>query len=254
MGPKISRRDAMKLFGGGTLLAAMGATGGCASASEPATAASTGGELILPAAAAGDEYTLPKLPYGYDALAPTYQERTLRIHHTTHHGGYVRGLNATLTKLAAARQAGDYAAIKALSRGLAFHGSGHVLHCLFWHSMTPTPSAMPAELARAMEKDFGSVAAAKAHFAAATKAVEGSGWGVLAYEPLGDRMLILQAEKHQNLTFWSAVPLLVADVWEHAYYLQYASARGQWVEAFMELANWTFAARRLAAARRAMRG
>ncbi len=248
MQANISRREAIKLLGGGAVLAGMG---GCALS---AGAAEGSGGLALPQAAAGGKYALPDLPYPYEALAPACNARTLRIHHTRHHAGYVRGLNATLGKLAAARQAGDYAAIKALSRALAFHGSGHVLHCLFWHSMAPGGGAVPAELAQAMKKDFGSVQAARAHFAAATKAVEGSGWGVLAYEPVGDRLLILQAEKHQNLAVWTAVPLLVADVWEHAYYLQYASARAEWVEAFMKLANWPFAARRLAAARKALRG
>jgi Fe-Mn family superoxide dismutase len=96
-----------------------------------------------------------------------------------------------------------------------------------------------------MEESFGSVEGGKGQFTAATKAVEGSGWGVLAYEPAAGRLLILQAEKHQNLTMWGVVPLLVCDVWEHAYYLQYANDRGAWVSNFMKLANWNFAEERL---------
>ena len=105
-----------------------------------------------------------------------------------------------------------------------------------------------------MRAGFGSVQAGQAHFAATTEAVEGSGWGILAYEPIADRLLTLQAEKHQNLTVWGVVPLLVCDVWEHAYYLQYRNLRAEFVGAFMKLANWDFAAARLAAARKAMCG
>ncbi len=238
-------------MGAGGLLAAVEAGCGGRLAAAAAEASAASGGAALDGAFENGKYTLPKLPYAYDALAPLYEARTLEIHHTQHHAGYVRGLNATLDKLAAARAAGDYAAIKSLSRDLAFHGSGHLLHCLFWHSMTPKGSAVPADLAKGMKDDFGSVAAAQEHFAAATNAVEGSGWGVLAYEPVAEKLLLLHCEKHQNLTIWGAVPLLVADVWEHAYYLQYANRRADWVAAFMKLANWGFAARRLAAARNA---
>ena len=200
-------------------------------------------------------YTLPPLPYGYDALEPLYDERTLTIHHTKHHAGYVNGLNSTLAKLEAARASGDYGAIKALSRDLAFNGSGHVLHTLFWNSMSPDRPAPPQAddgLRQAMTRSFGSVEAAQKQFAAATKAAEASGWGVLAYEPIADRLLILQAEKHQNLAFTDTVALLVCDVWEHAYYLKYANDRGAWVDNFMKMANWPFAAQRLEAARKGL--
>jgi Fe-Mn family superoxide dismutase len=115
--------------------------------------------------------------------------------------------------------------------------------------MTPGGSEPTDALAEAMGNCFGGVKASQQQFAAATKAVEASGWGVLAWEPVGDRLVVLQAEKHQNLTVWGVVPLLVCDVWEHAYYLQYANDRGRWVDAFMDLANWRFAGRRYAAAR-----
>jgi Fe-Mn family superoxide dismutase len=138
-----------------------------------------------------------------------------------------------------------------ITQGLRdFHGSGHVLHALFWNSMTPGGAEVPDGLGKAMAADFGSVQGAKGHFAAATKAVEGSGWGVLGYEPIGGKLLILQAEKHQDLTIWGVVALLVCDVWEHAYYLQYQNRRADWVEAFLKLANWRFAAARYDTARK----
>ncbi len=208
-----------------------------------------GGALVTSGVLAGafkdGKYILPGLPYAYDALEPLYEGRTLKIHHTKHHLGYVNGLNGTLEKLETVRSSGDFSNIKALSRDLAFNGSGHVLHCLFWQSMRSGGSKVPSDLAAALKHSFGSVEAGQKQFAAAIKAVEGSGWGVLAYEPVAEKLLILQAEKHQNLTIWAVVPLLVCDVWEHAYYLQYANNRAGWVDNFMKLANWEFAAERL---------
>jgi superoxide dismutase, Fe-Mn family len=158
------------------------------------------------------QYRLPPLPYDYNALEPLYDEKTLRIHHDKHHAAYVSGLNTALEGLQTARTKNDYAQIRALSRDLAFNGSGHVLHTLFWHSMTPSREEMPDVLADAMNKSFGSTQSATNQFAAATKAVMSNGWGVLAYEPISDKLLILQAERHQDLTIWGVVPLLVCDV------------------------------------------
>jgi len=244
MTSKISRRGAIKTVGTAALLAMAG--GASAKDKPPATAAG----LALEGAFKDGLYTLPKLPYDYDALEPAYESRTLKLHHTRHHAAYVAGLNGALEKLQAARKSGDFASITALSRAVAFHASGHVLHTLFWNSMKPAGARMSDDLARALEDGFGSADAARAHFAAACNKVEGSGWGILAYEPTGDRLLVLQAEKHENLGVWGVVPLLVCDVWEHAYYLQYANDRSAWVDAFMKLSNWEFAAARHAAARR----
>jgi len=242
-----TRREALRLGGAATALSLAGKLplAGTTAAAQPGA-----GWPDLEACRNG-RYVLPPLPYAYDALAPLCEERMLRIHHDKHHAGYVKGLNATLGALAVARDGGDWGRIKALSRNLAFHGSGHILHTLFWHSMRPAraETEVPRLLAKAMVGSFGSVAKAKAQFVAATNAVEGSGWGVLAYEPLAEKLLVCQAEKHQNLTVWGATPILVCDVWEHAYYLQYQNRRSQWVEAFINLANWQFAEQRLAACR-----
>jgi Fe-Mn family superoxide dismutase len=190
-------------------------------------------------------YTLPSLPYPNDALEPGISASVVKTHHAKHHAGYVKGLNGTLKKLHEARRSGDFSRIKALSRDLAFHGSGHVLHALYWVSMKPGKATAPSgAMERALMRDFGSVKGFRAHFAAAAKKVEGSGWAALAYEPLGRRLVTLQVEKHQNLAIWGAVPLLVCDVWEHAYYDQYQNRRGDYVDAFMELIDWTGAAER----------
>ena len=192
-------------------------------------------------------HELPPLPYAYDALEPYIDEQTMRLHHDIHHAGYVKGLNTAEAKLAEARAAGDYGLIKHWSREAAFHGSGHLLHSIFWPNMIAASEAKAAPggaLAGAIDRDFGSFAAFKAQFAAASNAVEGSGWGILAYRPADDSLVILTAEKHQNLTQWGVIPLLVLDVWEHAYYLKYQNRRPEYTEAFFNIINWDDVAKR----------
>lgn len=244
MSDSLRRREFMKSVGLGTVAAALGGSAACA-----AQGGAAAGSPIAAAAAAADGYTLPPLPYGYDALEPFLGRQTLTLHHDKHHQGYVNGLNGVLSKLQAARTAGEYGAVKSLSRDLAFHGSGHVLHTIYWQSMRPGGRPLEGEFAAAVRRDFGSTEAFLQQFAAATKAVEASGWGVVAYEPIGDRVLVLQAEKHQDLTVWGVAPLLVCDVWEHAYYLDYQNRRGEYVDAFMGVADWGFAAERYMDAR-----
>jgi len=199
-------------------------------------------------APAGPEaYTLPPLPY--KSLEPVIDDATLALHHDKHHAGYVKGANAANDALAKAREAGDFALVKHWERELAFHASGHALHTLYWTSMRPGGRGEPsAALAQALEASFGSREKMLAQFAAATKAVEASGWGVLAWEPLSKRLLVLQADKHQDLTVWGAIPILVCDVWEHAYYLKYQNNRGAYVDAVLGILDWQSASERFAQA------
>lgn len=196
-------------------------------------------------------HELSPLPYEYNALEPYYDEQTLRLHHDMHHAAYVKGLNAAEDRLAAMLQAGDYAAVKPVCKELAFHGSGHILHSIFWTNMKPGGGGEPAgALADAIKASFGGAQALSGLFVAAANAVEGSGWGILAYRPADSALVVLQAEKHENLTQWGVVPILVLDVWEHAYYLKYQNKRPEWTKTFMEhLVNWDDVAARLAAAR-----
>ena len=209
---------------------------------------------LFDAPMAGEEYTLPPLPYAYDALMPHIDEQTMHLHHDIHHKAYVDGLNNALKKLAEARSAAPettpFALVKHWSREIAFHGSGHFLHAIFWNNMGPAASsgAPSSELVAALNADFGGMETFKAHFNAAATAVEGSGWGVLGYQPMGRRLEVMQAEKHQNLTQWGIVPLLVIDVWEHAYYLKYQNKRGDYVKAFWNVINWKNVSDRYAAA------
>ena len=195
-------------------------------------------------------YTLPELPYAYNALKPHYDEQTFRFHHEMHHKAYFDGLNNALSKLAQARENGDYALIKHWEKELAFQGSGQVLHTLFWENMTPQSSGNPSgDLLKQIEQDFGSFEAFQKQFSAAAGAVEGSGWAVLGWQPQLGQLLITQVEKHQDLTVWGIVPLLILDVWEHAYYLKYQNRRAEWIKAWWNIVNWEVVEKRFETAR-----
>ena len=131
---------------------------------------------------------------------------------------------------------------------MAFHGAGHFLHCIFWENMAPNAGGKPdGELAKAIEMNFGSFDAFVAQFKAAATAVEGSGWALLVKNNMTGALEILTSEKHQNLSQWVVTPLLVLDVWEHAYYLRYQNKRAAYVEAFFNVVNWKDVASRLSA-------
>lgn len=185
------------------------------------------------------KHTLPPLPYPEDALEPVIDKETVKIHHGKHFDSYVKGLNTALEKLDKARSAGSFDDIKCLSRDLAFNGSGVVLHWIYFATLGPNAGGQPSgALADAIQRDFGSYDSFWKQFAAASKAVEASGWGILGWEPFSKRLIVMQAEKHQNLTSWGVVPLMVCDVWEHAYYLKYQNRRAEYVDNFAKIINW----------------
>lgn len=197
------------------------------------------------------KHELPPLPYAYNALEPAIDEQTLHLHHDKHHLSYVEGLNKAEEALEKAREAGDFALVKHWSREAAFHGSGHILHSQFWQNLSPNGGGEPqGALADAIRRDFGSFDACKEQLQAATVAVEGSGWGILAYNTVFDKLVILQAEKHQDLTQWGVIPLLVIDVWEHAYYLKYQNKRAEFVKNIFSIINWPDVAARYEKAQR----
>ncbi len=193
------------------------------------------------------KYELPPLPYDYNALEPHIDEQTMRLHHDKHHLAYVNGANKALEELEKARSSGDFALVKHWERELAFHGSGHINHVIFWENMSPNGGGEPTgDLANQIEKDFGSFAQFKAHFSAAAKAVEGSGWAILGWDKVGGHLLVYTAENHQNQTVRGVAPLLLLDVWEHAYYLKYQNNRGAYVDAWWNVVNWEDVAKRFA--------
>jgi Fe-Mn family superoxide dismutase len=196
------------------------------------------------------DYTLPDLPYDYGALEPHYSAKMLELHHDKHHAAYVKGLNDTIEQLAAARDKGDFSSIVGLEKSHAFNLSGHVLHSLFWTNLSPDGGGKPeGELAAAIDDNFGSFDAFKAQFTSATTTVQGSGWGVLAWEPLGKRLYVEQVYDHQGNVGQSGVNLLVFDAWEHAFYLQYLNVKADYVKALWEIVNWDDVAQRFAKAR-----
>jgi Fe-Mn family superoxide dismutase len=184
-------------------------------------------------------YELPDLPYDYDALEPVIDQRIMELHHDVHHQGYVNGANAALEKLDEMRESGDTSDVKGVKRNLAFNLSGHVNHTVFWENMSPDGGGEPGgELADAIDRDFGSFEGFKSDFAAASKGVEGSGWGQLVYDHVADQLMVVAVENHQNQQASGSTPLLVLDVWEHAYYLQYENKRGDYVDNFWDVVDW----------------
>lgn len=196
-------------------------------------------------------HELPPLPYDYNALEPYLDEETLHLHHDKHHAGYVNNWNAVEEKVQAMLKSGDFAAARALSGDLAFNGSGAILHSILWTNMKPGGGGEPdGELADMINKHFINYEAFKGLFLATANAVQGSGWGILAYRKMDDALVVLGAEKHENVTQWGVKPILALDVWEHAYYLKYQNKRPEWTKTFMEhLVNWDDVAQRLKTAK-----
>lgn len=186
-------------------------------------------------------HLLPPLPYHYNALEPIISDKTLRIHHTIHHKKYVDNLNTAELAIADARSRADYKYLKHWESELAFNGSGHVLHSIYWTVMAPPDmGGKPGQYTKSyIDWYFGSVDTFKAQFTEAANSVEGSGWCILGYNPAFFRLELLQCTKHQNLTQWGIIPILVCDVWEHAYYLDYQASRAEYINGWWSLVNWS---------------
>ena len=193
------------------------------------------------------QHQLPPLPYEYNALEPVISAETLRLHHNKHHKAYVDGLNKAENALVEIRKRNDNQYLKYWENELAFQGSGHILHSIYWTIMAPLRMGGQPGTHTLYQINcyFGSFNAFKNQFINATGQVEGSGWGILTWQPTWNRLEVLQAEKHQNLTQWSGIPILVCDVWEHAYYLDYQNNRQQYIASWWELINWQEVERRL---------
>ena len=196
------------------------------------------------------KYVLPELPYAYDALEPHISAEIMELHHSKHHQNYVNGANAALEKLEAARKDGSIAAVvTALSKDLAFNLGGHTNHSLSWENLGPNGGGKPTgALAAAIDADFGSFEEFQKHFAAAALGLQGSGWAVLAYDKIGERLVIEQMTDQQGNLSIDLVPLLLLDMWEHAFYLQYKNVKADYVAAVWNVFNWDEVAARYAAA------
>jgi superoxide dismutase, Fe-Mn family len=202
-------------------------------------------------------YTLPELPYDYSALAPVISPEIIELHHDKHHAAYVKGANTAVEQLAEARDTDSWGCTNGLEKNLAFNLSGHVLHSIYWQNMTaphegggePLAQDGLGDLADAIIESFGTFEGFKAQLTKAAGTTQGSGWGVMAYEPLSGRLIVEQIYDHQGNVGQGSVPVLVFDAWEHAFYLQYKNQKVDFIEAMWQVVNWQDVARRYAAAK-----
>jgi len=185
------------------------------------------------------DYTLPELAYDYAALEPSISASIMELHHSKHHQAYVTGANTALAQLAEARDKGDLTYVNKLEKDLAFNLGGHINHSIFWTNLSPDGGDKPTgALESAINDQFGSFDKFVAHFTATALGVQGSGWAVLAWDSIGERLIIVQFFDQQGNLPAGIVPLLMLDVWEHAYYLDYKNVRADYVKAFWNIANW----------------
>jgi len=201
------------------------------------------------------EYTLPDLPYDYAALEPHISARIMELHHDKHHAAYVAGANTALAQLEEARATGNFGTLPKLEKDLAFHVGGHVNHTIFWNNLSPDGGDKPVgELAAAIDEFFGDFDKFVAQFSAAAIGLQGSGWAVLAWEPVGKRLVTFQLYDQQGNTPLGVTPILQLDMWEHAFYLDYVNVKADYVKAFWNIANWADAGKRFDAARSSASG
>ncbi|MDF8266468.1 superoxide dismutase [Luteipulveratus flavus] len=185
------------------------------------------------------DYALPQLPYDYAALEPHISGQIMELHHSKHHQTYVKGANTAVEQLAEARDGQSFGGLTTLEKNLAFHLGGHVNHTVFWNNMSPDGGDKPTgDLAAAIDEFFGSFDGFRAHFEANALGVQGSGWSILTWDMVAQRLYIVQLYDHQGNVPVCMVPLLFLDMWEHAYYLQYKNDKATFVKEWWNVVNW----------------
>lgn len=185
-------------------------------------------------------YQLPELPYDFNALEPVISAEIMELHYTKHHKGYVTNLNTALEKYHEAESKNDVAAMIALQQAIKFNGGGHINHSIFWTILGKGGNQEPSgELAKTINRDFGSFDAFKEKFNTVTTAIQGSGWGWLGFNKNSKRLEIATCANQDPLSTQGLVPILGVDVWEHAYYLQYKNVRADYVKAIWQVFNWS---------------
>ncbi len=198
------------------------------------------------------KHTLPELPYSLDALEPVISTEIMTLHYSKHHAAYVANLNKALELLADAEAKGDIAAQIALQKAIKFNGGGHVNHSIFWTNLAPVGKGgggkPDGELAKIIDKEFGSFDKFVEKISAAAVGVQGSGWAWLGYNKANGRLEITTCDNQDPLAITGFIPLLGIDVWEHAYYLQYKNVRADYVKAIWGIVNWKNVAERFSKA------
>ena len=190
-------------------------------------------------------YTLPDLPYDYSALEPYISGQIMQLHHDKHHQTYVTGANQALEQIAEAATTGDVSKINLYEKNLAFNLAGHKNHSVFWKNLAPADDQEPVgELRAAIDEQYGSFEGFQRIFEGISAGIQGSGWAVLAWDSLGERLVTLQFYDHQGNLPATVFPLVLLDLWEHAYYLDYLNVRADYVKAWWHVVNWQDAAAR----------
>ncbi|KAM7210929.1 superoxide dismutase [Rhypophila decipiens] len=196
-------------------------------------------------------YSLPELPYAYDALEPHISGQIMKLHHSGHHQAYVTNLNKALKVHASALSADDIAAQVALQPVIKFNAGGHINHALFWANLAPAgtpetqfPDAAPT-LSAEIDKTWGSFDKFKDAFAKELLGIQGSGWGWLV--KAGPSSLRIVTAKDQDPIVGGEVPIFGVDMWEHAYYLQYLNGKAKYVDSIWNVINWKTAESRFQA-------
>lgn len=184
------------------------------------------------------EYTLPELPYDYAALEPHISGKIMQLHHDKHHQAYVTGANTALQQLGEARESGNFGAVNKLEKDLAFHLGGHVNHSIFWTNLGPDTKVPEGELAAAIDEFFGSFEKFQAQFAAVANGIQGSGWSVLAWDVVGQKLATFQLFDQQGNIPFGLVPIFMLDMWEHAFYLDYLNVKADYVKAVWNIVDW----------------
>lgn len=194
---------------------------------------------------ANGNYIQQPLPYAENFLEPYMDAETLHLHYTFHHGGATKAANKDAAMIKKALDENNLETVDYWTKKLTFHSSSHILHSIFWTNLTNKRTEPTGELLKRINKSFGTYERLKALIAETSKNVDGNGWGILAYQPYTDSLIVLQCENHEKLTQWGCIPLLVIDVWEHSYYLKYKNKRADFVDAIFNIINWDNVAQRL---------
>jgi Fe-Mn family superoxide dismutase len=201
------------------------------------------------------EYTLPDLPYDYGALEPYISGQIMELHHDKHHAAYVKGANTALEQMAEARDKESFGTVNLLEKNLAFNLGGHINHSIFWPNMSPDGGDKPdGELGAAIDEFFGSFDGFRGQFAAAAGGLQGSGWSMLVWDTLGQRLNVMQLFDQQGNLPAAQIPIVLLDMWEHAFYLQYKNVKTDYIGAWWNVVNWADAKTRFDAARSATSG
>lgn len=195
------------------------------------------------------DYILPDLPYDYGALDPAISGKIMELHHDKHHAAYVTGANLALEKIAEAQAAGNFATINMLEKNLAFNLGGHINHSVFWKNLSPEGGDRPdGELGAAIDDNFGSWDTFRAQLEAVALGIQGSGWAILAWDTLSQKLVMVQLYDHQGNIAPSMIPIVILDMWEHAFYLDYVNVKADYIKAWWNVVNWADAQERFAAA------